>query len=91
MTGPLSVAAGTLAFVTAALCIAHSTCKLIDDIKKSGLEVDCLASQMPEFTKVLEKLQWLAEFIRTSADENIGRAGLSPGFGKDCILEIQNV
>ena len=57
MTDPLSVTAGTLAFVTAALSVAQSTCELIDNIKNAGLEVDSLASQMKEFIEVLRKLQ----------------------------------
>lgn len=91
ITDTLSVAAGTLAFVTAALSVAQSTCKLIDNIKNAGLEVDSLASQMKEFVEVLRKLQQLADFIKASPDETIRRAGVSPGFVKDCISELQNV
>ena len=91
MSDPLSIAAGTLVFVTTALSIAQSTCKVIDDIKNAGLDVGSLASQMTAFAEVVGKLQELTDFTKTSPDENIRRAGLSPEFIKDCTLELRNV
>ena len=91
MTDSLSVAAATLTSVTAALSVARSTCKLIDDIKHAGLEIDSLASQMREFTEVLGKLQQLVDFMKTSPDETIRGAGLSPGLVKDCISDLRDV
>ena len=80
-----------MAFVTTALSIAQSTCKFIDDITNAGLIIDSLASQMTDILEVLGKLQQLADIIKASPDETIRRAGLSPGFVKDCILELENL
>lgn len=91
MNDPLSAAAGTLAFVTAAIPVAQSTCKTIEGMKKAGSEIDYLASQMTEFAEVLGKLQQLADNIITFPDDTSGRVVLSPALFKDCILELQNV
>lgn len=46
-------------------------------LKNAGLEVDCLASHMTQFSEVLEQMQQLADFIKTAPDETIRRAGWS--------------
>lgn len=91
MTDPVSIAAATVAFITSALAIARSTCKLVDDIRTASSEISLLACQLREYEKVLDNLQGLSKLIEQHPDVAIRDAGLTPELAKECFSEMQDL
>jgi len=85
---PLSISAGAITFIGAALTITREALNLASSLSQCKNDLQDLITELKELEKLLRDLHNLNEAISGCTDEHVREAGISPDFVEVCYQDL---